>query len=1126
MSVVKTIQERLRASESFQTLVDACQAREAGAISGTVGSGRAMVCAELTQHLTNDLIFIEADETEAKRFYADCSALLPEDQVVWFPPLGSRFWAEIGPPHSLVGRRLATLNALLDTQTRLVVTCSQAILECVASPDVMRQSRLTVHVEDTLDFEAFVTTLVEIGYVREDRVEQPGEMSIRGGLVDVYPFDRIQPVRIEFFGDQIESIREIEVDTQRSVALLGCVQLLPLSAAGPYGPADEETTHQLELTHSVLDYLNTNAHILFADRQQVLDAWQQSEEHLRKRLNESGVAKPFDALFTTADALAEMSNRFHPLEWVGVQRSLPHLTHFDMDPPVKFNGHLTRFKDEILTHQTHTTRAVFALFCDSEAQTERLQSILDEEGFPETVRASHLNLSTGFLCPPLASYVYTTHDLYNRVRLVKTDRLESRNVSFRELTELKRGDFVVHSDYGIGLYRGLERIHAYGKERECLEVEYRDGDKLYVPMEKMDCVQKYSSRDGVVPSLNKLGGKEWTRLKQKTKKDVKEIADNLIKLYAMRQSETGVAFPGDDVWQKELEASFEYEETADQLQAAQEIKKDMQQETPMDRLVCGDVGFGKTEVAIRAAFKAVNSGKQVAILVPTTVLAQQHYDTFKDRLKPYPIEVEMLSRFKSARQQKEIVKRVDAGQVDLVIGTHRLLSKDVTFKDLGLLIVDEEQKFGVLHKERLKHLKTNVDTLTLSATPIPRTLQMALVGARDMSLINTPPYNRRPVKTEVARFDRDLLREVILREINRGGQVFFVHNRVQSIYGVTSTLRELVPEVSFAVAHGQMQPQQLETIMHRFSHGEIQCLISTMIIESGIDVPNANTLIVNRADRFGLSQLYQLKGRVGRSNQQAFAYFIIPPIKKLNRTAIKRLQAIQDYSHLGSGYKIAMRDLEIRGAGNLFGAQQSGYIDALGYETYTKIIEETIQEIQSDQDPEAIEKPSTPAFDPKVEWRADAYLPKTYVHSVAERVDIYKRLSAAVSRSDLSVLADELVDRFGPLPQAAQHLIDYVAVKLLCRQARIGELRIENKRLTGIFHPEYLPQGEEFRSWIAALVQQGGETLQLKQEGDQLLFEKPLGDESPADMRTILEDLIPADDMGSVHSTESPKTPG
>lgn len=1084
-----------------------------------------MVCAELTRHVTNALVSIEPDETEAKRFYEDCSALLPEDQVVWFPPLGSRFWAEIGPPHSLVGRRLATLNALLDAHPRLIVTCSQAILERVASPDVMRQRRLTVHLDDTVDFDAFVTALVESGYIREERVEQPGEMSVRGGLVDVYPFDRVQPVRIEFFGDQVESIREIKVDTQRSVALLQGVQLLPLSAAGPYGPADEETTHQLELTHSVLDYLNPHTHILYADRQQVRDAWQQSEEHLRKRLNESGVSKPFDDLFYTAGDLTTACSRYHQLEWVVVQRSLPQRVQFEMDPPVKFNGHLTRFKEDILAHQNHTPQAVFALFCDSETQTERLQSILDEEGFPETVRASHLNLSSGFLCPSLACYVYTTHDLYNRVRLVKTDRLESRNVSFRELTELKRGDFVVHSDFGIGLYRGLKRIHAYGKERECLELEYRDGDKLYVPMEKMDCVQKYSSREGVVPSLNKLGGKEWSRLKQKTKKQVKEIADNLIKLYAMRQSETGVAFPGDDVWQKELEASFEYEETADQLQAAQDIKRDMQQETPMDRLVCGDVGFGKTEVAIRAAFKAVSSGKQVAILVPTTVLAQQHYDTFDERLKPYPIVVEMLSRFKSARQQKEIVKSVEAGQVDLLIGTHRLLSKDVKFKDLGLLIVDEEQKFGVLHKERLKLLKTNVDTLTLSATPIPRTLQMALVGARDMSLINTPPYNRRPVKTEVARFDRDLLREVILREINRGGQVFFVHNRVQSIYGLASTLRELVPEVSFAVAHGQMQPQQLETIMHRFTHGEIQCLISTMIIESGIDVPNANTLIVNRAERFGLSQLYQLKGRVGRSNQQAFAYFIIPPIKKLNRTAIKRLQAIQEYSHLGSGYKIAMRDLEIRGAGNLFGAQQSGYIDALGYETYTKIIEETIQEIRSDQDPDTIEKPAAPSFDPKVEWRADAYLPKTYVHSATERIDIYKRLSVAVSRSDLSVLAEELADRFGPLPQTAQHLIDYVAVKLLCRHARIGELRVENKRLTGIFHPDYLPQGDEFRSWIASLVQQGGETLQLKQEGDHLLFEKPLDDESPADMRTILEELIPANDTESVHSTESPTTP-
>jgi transcription-repair coupling factor (superfamily II helicase) len=558
-----------------------------------------------------------------------------------------------------------------------------------------------------------------------------------------------------------------------------------------------------------------------------------------------------------------------------------------------------------------------------------------------------------------------------------------------------RGDFVVHVDHGIGVYQGLQKLTTGGYERECLVIQYQDQDKLFVPLEKMDRVQKYSSRDGMAPRVHKLGAPDWDRLKKRTKNRIKDIARDLIKLYAARKAQKGLAFPPDSFWQKELEASFIYEDTPDQARAVEEVKHDMENENPMDRLVCGDVGYGKTEVAIRAAFKAVQSSKQVAVLVPTTILAQQHYNTFRERLRKYPVQVEALSRFRSAAEQKKIVEKLKTGEVDIAIGTHRLLSHDVAFKDLGLLIVDEEQRFGVRHKERLKQLCVNVDVLTLSATPIPRTLHMSLLGVRDMSNINTPPKDRLPVHTEIVQFDRDLIRQVILREVHRGGQVFFVHNRVGSIYRMADLLQRVIPEVEFGVAHGQMKEHELEKAIVDFMERKIHVLVETMIIESGIDMPNVNTMIINRADRFGLAQLYQLRGRVGRSHHKAYCYLVIPPIRNLTTEAIKRLETIEQFTELGSGFQIAMRDLEIRGAGNMLGAEQSGFIDSLGFDLYCKILEDAVQEARLEELPqEAVAALPEKKDECRVELEGDAYLPDDYVEMPASAA-IYRRLAEA-----------------------------------------------------------------------------------------------------------------------------------
>ncbi len=1087
---------------------------------GVIGSARSLLVGLLFESLSQTTICLLPTEEEARQLNEDLVELLGEELVSFFPAISKQAWSEVGPTSSVVGGRILALKKLLDQQKIVVVTSAPALIEKVANRNDLAAHRIQVSTGANVEFGSLIESLVQIGYVREERVNRPGEMSVRGGLIDVFLYEELHPFRIECFGDQIESIREFDVESQRSISKREHIDVLPLSSAGPYLPYDEQPIDSLQLESTLLEYFPPDALMCFFNRSLFLNELEDWEKNWSIKF-ESQAAETdqahqlhYDAYYGHRRIIEKLLGAFKHVDFGRFGDHSTKLVDFGMQPCAHFGGNLSLFRDETHRHWRENSAGSrspsVAVLCDSEAQTNRLRDLFAEESFPEGILVEKLNLSDGFLWPESGLAVYTDKNIYGRQRLPKAGKMATRKISFNDFAAMKNGDFVVHADYGIGIYRGLKRIKAYDRERECLVIEYRDGDIVYVPLEKMDCVQKYSSRESVVPSLNKLGNADWERLKKRTKARVKEVASQLIRLYAMRKMQSGYAFSKDTVWQKELEASFVYEETVDQLNAVDEIKADMEKSIPMERLVCGDVGYGKTEVAIRAAFKALNDGKQVCVLVPTTVLAQQHYNTFSERLRAYPVKIEMLSRFRSPAQQKEIVANLAKGKIDLIIGTHRLLSTDVKFSDLGLLIVDEEQKFGVLHKERLKLLKATVDTLTLSATPIPRTMHLALMGARDMSIINTPPSNRHPVYTEVCRFDREHIRESILKEVQRGGQVFFVHNRVQSIHAIAGLLRELIPEVTFAVAHGQMNSAELEKVMVAFSRGEVQCLICTMIIESGIDMPNANTLIVNRADRFGLSQLYQLRGRVGRSNQQAYAYLLVPPLRKLSRTAIKRLQTIQEHTDLGSGYKIAVRDLEIRGAGNIFGAEQSGFVDALGFELYAKIIEEAIRELKADLNMEPAAPKDETAIEPKINMNVDAYLPPEYVSSAAERVDIYRRLIEAKTPADIQDLQTELVDRFGPLPEAARDLTSYILIKILSRQAKVEEIALRNSRILAKFSSAAIPKGEQFRIWLGKIVQKVDQPVEIKQEGDGLSLElkAPHGKSQLELTKSFLQDLI------------------
>jgi transcription-repair coupling factor (superfamily II helicase) len=1011
-------------------------------LRGLAGSLPAFVLYDLSRHLSIPLLCLTSDEEQAAYLFSDLEQLLGvSDRLLRFPATGQKpYDAEQIPDPAPLMERTDVLRRLAEGFNGLLVTSAEAIAERVPAPDRVRQETLVLSSGMAIDPNELLGRLIAQGFERVEFVEAPGEVALRGGILDVYPFTGTHPLRLEFFGDEIDSIREFDPRTQRSISRLTTAYLAPnLSHLTPETP-----------TETLFEHLSPQALLVLFEEGAIFDALHArfaEAEQAYYRLSSPTFFPPPSRAYLSPAELVLYLNRY-PTLLLGALAEAETFLSWDTHPQPLFHGNLNLLRER-LQENAHRGWKTFIL-CDSRSQEARLHDLLEEEIETGSVRLLVESLHEGFEVPQAHLAVYTDHQIFGRYHRPTTRKRRRLlgSLSLRALQNLQPGDYVVHVDFGIGQFAGLQRITIRDKQQEVVRLHYANGDVLYVSVNALHKLHRYTGKEGHLPALTKLGSGQWEKLKARTKKRVKDIARDLIQLYAKRKASRGYAFSPDTVWQREMEAAFEYEDTPDQAAAAEAVKRDMEQPIPMDRLVCGDVGFGKTEIAIRAAFKAVQDGKQVALLVPTTILADQHYETFRRRLAPYPVRIEVLSRFRSPAQQQAVLRDLASGKVDIVIGTHRLLSKDVQFKDLGLLIVDEEQRFGVAAKERLRQLRVEVDTLTLTATPIPRTLQFALMGARDLSIIATPPPNRQPIVTEIHTFDETLIRDAIRYEISRGGQVFFIHNRVQSLHEMAARLQAIVPEVRIAIAHGQMKAHELERVMHDFMARKYDVLVSTNIIESGLDIPNANTIFINHAEQFGLADLHQLRGRVGRSDRKAFCYLLVPSIHGLSREARQRLQAIEEFSELGSGFSIAMRDLDIRGAGNLLGAEQSGFIEEIGFETYQQILEEAIRELQEEEF-SGLVGPSLPPKPPEtaVDVEADAFIPETYVASPVERLNLYRRLSEANDEVAILAVREELRDRFGPVPVEVENLLWAARLKLLGQALRLPKVLFRNQRL-------------------------------------------------------------------------------
>ncbi|MFQ5863746.1 MAG: transcription-repair coupling factor [bacterium] len=1078
-------------------------------IKGVFGSLKSILLVNLFEQYSSQILYVHPDLEEAETVKEDVELFLGPERVRF---ISATQLHQLGWHYSNQWQKASqqfALESLAEGKDMILIAHAPSLLWKLPYSNNFRKQKLSVNVGEDLDFQQTIRRLAELGFAREELVESPGEMSVRGGIIDVFPYSNEYPIRIEFWGDRVESLREFDPLTQRSKRQIEHIHVYPQEL-------DEDIAEESLKNHTLLDYLKNEAVV-------VLD----EPELIRKNIDPNLVELKHDyyegfdyqAKSTNESIwtrLTEKIDKFRKVSFVSFGATNANLIDLKARNQEVFRGNFKQFKGTIerLNREKlngHKQPPTILFLCDNQNQAFRLDEIFAEEGISvPNLTIGTLGLHRGFIFPEGNLAIFTDHQFFGRTKRLRLPRRIHRGLSTRQLKSLNIGDYVVHVDFGIGVFKGLEKITIRRHERECIHLEYRDGDKVYVPIERMDRVHKYSAKEGMKPALSKLGAPNWQRLKNKTKKKIKDIAQELIDIYAKRKAQAGHAFSEDALWQRELEASFPYEDTPDQIRATIEVKQDMESSRPMDRLVCGDVGYGKTEVAVRAAFKAVMSGKQVAMLVPTTILAYQHYMTFRERLEKFPVEIEMLSRFRSTAEQKRIVEKLKNGQIDIVIGTHRLLSKDVAFKDLGLLIIDEEQRFGVRHKERLKRFRATIDILTLTATPIPRTLYLSLMGARDMTNIDTPPKNRLPIVTEILTFNKSFLREVILRELERGGQVFFVHNRIHSIDRVASMISSLIPEAHVAVAHGQMHEKDLEQVMIDFMDRKYQILVSTMIIESGLDMPNVNTIIINRADKFGLAQLYQLRGRVGRSHHRAYAYLLIPPIETLTDEALKRLQAIEEFSELGSGSQLAMRDLEIRGAGNLLGAEQTGFIDALGFDLYNKIVDEAVQELKSEKMP--LEE-TAPHIETQIDIDLDAYLPENYVEIASERVNIYRRLTETKNMEEIDEIRLELVDRFGRLPESVENLLGFVSLRILGAKLGLRNISVNGENVQAVFGPHLLKDdGEPFKKWIGSMVENASRPFEFFQNdglGIRMKIES-IDDNKLLEIRSFLESLLKA----------------
>ena len=1025
-------------------------------LKGVVGSSLSFVITEIFKTSELPFLLVFNDKEEAAFYLNDLELLINNKDVLFYPGSYRRPYQIEDTDNANVLLRAEVLNRINSRKKpAIIVTYPDALFEKVVTRKELERNTLKISLNDNLSIDFVNEVLFEYQFKRVDFVTEPGEFSVRGGIVDVFSFSNDEPYRIEFFGDEVDSIRTFDVETQLSTEKIKKINVIP----------NVENKFLSENRESFLKYINPrtviftkNADLMFS---RIDDFFGKAVEAFKTLSTEIKHASP-EELFCNSSLLKRQILDFTLVEF-GTSKLLSNqIIEFQTVPQPSFNKQFDLLIENLNSY--HDKGYTNYIACVSEQQAKRFHDIFEDvhtERHPALEHGTHyktivLSLFQGFIDHDNKITCYTDHQIFDRYHKfhLKNGYAKKQAITLKELTNLDIGDYVTHIDHGIGRFGGLQKIDVEGKKQEAIKLVYGERDVLYLSIHSLHKITKFNGKDGKPPKIYKLGSNAWKILKQKTKTRVKEIAFNLIQVYAKRKLEKGYVYNPDSAMQLELEASFIYEDTPDQSTATADIKMDMESERPMDRLVCGDVGFGKTEVAIRAAFKAVDNGKQVAILVPTTILAYQHFRTFSERLKDFPVTVSYLNRFRTAKEKRDTLERLESGNLDIIIGTHQLVNKNVKFKDLGLLVVDEEQKFGVAVKEKLKTLKDNVDVLTLTATPIPRTLQFSLMAARDLSVITTPPPNRYPIESHVVRFSEEIIRDAISYEIQRGGQVFFIHNRIENIKEVAGMVQRLVPDAKIGIGHGQLDGKKLEELMLAFMNGEFDVLVSTTIVESGLDVPNANTIFINNANNFGLSDLHQMRGRVGRSNKKAFCYFITPDYSAMTDDARKRITALEQFTELGSGFNIAMKDLEIRGAGDLLGGEQSGFINDIGFDTYQKILNEAIEELKENEFKDLyqdnyIEKDYVK--DITIDTDFELLFPDDYVNNIAERLNLYTKLNEIKTEDELQKFESDLIDRFGEMPKQVIDLLNSVRIKWVATKIGLEKVVMKHGKMIGYF---------------------------------------------------------------------------
>ena len=1051
-------------------------------ITNLFGSSMSFVISETFKKDEKSYLLIFNDKEEAAYHLNDLEQLLDQKKVLFYPGSYRRPYQIDETDNANLLMRSEVLNQINSRKKPvIIVTYPEALFEKVMTKKDLEKNTLKLSVTENVSLDFVNEILFEYNFNRVDFVTEPGDFSVRGGIIDVFSFSNDEPFRIEFFGDEIDSIRTFDIETQLSKEKIRKASIM----------SNVENKTLQEKRVSFMEYITSNTVVFLKNKDLLIGKLDKLFSRAESAFNELSKAinhaKPID-LFCNGNFIQNQLSDFTIASFETYTSGGKPTIDFITKAQPSFNKQFDLLIENL--NEYHSKGFTNYIFCANEQQAQRFHDIFEDAKKEVHYQTIVFSLYQGFIDVEEKIVCYTDHQIFERYHKfrLKNGYAKKQSISLKELNNLDIGDYVTHIDHGIGKFGGLQKIDVEGKNQEAIKLIYGDRDILYVSIHSLHKISKFNGKDGKAPKIYKLGSGAWKKIKQKTKKRVKEIAYNLIKLYAKRRMQRGLAFGPDSHIQHELEASFIYEDTPDQYTATQDVKADMEKEQPMDRLVCGDVGFGKTEIAIRAAFKAVDNGKQVAILVPTTILAFQHYKTFTKRLENFPVRIDYLNRFRTTKQRNEAIEGINDGSIDIIIGTHQLTNKKIKFKDLGLLIIDEEQKFGVAVKDKLKTIKENVDTLTITATPIPRTLQFSLMAARDLSVISTPPPNRHPIETQVIRFSEEIIRDAITYEISRGGQVFFIHNRIENIKEVAGLLQRLIPNANIGVGHGQMEGKKLESLMLGFMNNEFDVLVSTTIVESGLDVTNANTIFINNANNFGLSDLHQMRGRVGRSNKKAFCYFITPPYHMITNDARKRIEALELFSDLGSGLNIAMKDLEIRGAGDLLGGEQSGFINDIGFDTYQKILNEAIEELKENEFKELYNteenKPKEFIKEVQIDTDFEILFPDNYINSITERLNLYNELSTLETDEELLQYEQRLIDRFGELPLQAVDLLDSVRLKWFAKKIGLEKVVLKKKRMIGYFISDQQSEFYQTKAFTAVLkyVQQNPTTCVIKEK--------------------------------------------